>query len=136
MNGKASPRYYPLDEWKFGEVNYYLTQLLSEHGYLCKYLAKMGTMTRSNCIYGDASIYNVEHNFFHCKRGRLERRNLEAKVGIYTIENFCNVTAKENWNSMASYIEALLKSKKFDLRNPEADMNMKEPNDQTDFTTK
>ena len=72
-------------ERKFEEVNYYMTQLLPEESYLCKYLFRMGKMTRQNCIYCDAG-----HTFFHCERWRLERRNLEAKVGACTIENFCD----------------------------------------------
>ena len=60
-------------ERKFGAVNCYLTQLLSGHDYFCKYLFKMGKITRPNCIYDDA-----EHFFFHCERWRLERRNLSA----------------------------------------------------------
>ena len=45
-----------------------------------------------------------------------ERRNFEAKVGACTVDNFCEVilSSKENWNSMTSYTEALLKYKKFD----------------------
>ena len=47
----------------------------------------------------------------------MERRNLEAKVRACTIENLCDVilSSEENWNSMTSYAEVLLKSKKFDL---------------------
>ena len=95
---------------KFDEVNYYLTQLLSGHGYFCKYLFKLGKMTQPNCIYDD-----TEHSFSHCKRRRLERINLEVKVGVCTVENFCDVilNSEENWNSIASYTEVLLKSKKF-----------------------
>ena len=77
-------------ERKFVGVNYYLTQVLSGHGYFCKYLFKMGKMTRPNCIYDDASIDDAEHTFFHCERWKLERRNLEVKVGVFTIKNFCN----------------------------------------------
>ena len=87
MDGKTSSRYYPLD----GEVNYYLTQLLSGHGYVRKYLFKMGKITLPNCIYVDASIDDAEHTFFHCGRWRLERMNLETKVGACTIDNFCDV---------------------------------------------
>ena len=76
-------------ERKFEEVNYYLTQLLSGRGYFCKYLFKMGKMTPPNYIYRDAFSDDAEHTFFHCERRKLERRNLEAKVGACTIENFC-----------------------------------------------
>ena len=47
----------------------------------------------------------------------LESRNLKAKGGTCTIQNFYDVilSSEENWNSVASYTEALLKSKKFAL---------------------
>ena len=57
-------------EMKFGEVNYYLTQLLSGRGYFCKYLFELEKMTRLNCIYEDASIDNAEHTLFHCEKKR------------------------------------------------------------------
>ena len=52
-----------------------------------------------------------------CERWKLERRNPEVKVGACIVENFCDVilSSEKNWNSMASYVKALLKSKKFDL---------------------
>ena len=93
------------------------TQLLSRHGYFCKYLCKTGKKTRHNCIYCDTSIYDAEHTFFHSERWVLKRRNLEAKVDAFTIENFCNVnlSSEEYWNSMVlegrslqKYIENLL----------------------------
>ena len=118
---------------KFREVNYYLTQFLSGNGYFCKYLYKMGKMTRPNCIYGDASIDDAEHTLFHCERWILERRNLEVEVGACTIENFCDVilSSEENWNSMASYAEVSAF-----LRNSDADVDMKEPYGQRDLTSK
>ena len=109
----------------------------------------MGKMTRPNFIYNDASINNSEYTFIHCERWRLEKRKLEAKVGICIVDNFCDAILynEENWNSIASYTEALQKSKKFDLDkgrrmdiktssqvllcNPDADMDIKWPNGQT-----
>ena len=40
----------------------------------------------------------------------VERRNIKAKVGAYTI-----LSSEENCNSRASFTKASLKSKKFDL---------------------
>ena len=71
-------------ERNFGEINYYLTKVLSGHSFL-------GKMTRPNCVYGDASIDDTKYTFFHCERLRLERTNLKAKVGACTIGNFCDV---------------------------------------------
>ena len=76
----------------------------------------MGKITGPNCI-NDASTDDAEHTFFHCERWVLKRRNFETKVGEVTIENFCDVilSSDENFNSMATYGEVLLKTKKFDL---------------------
>ena len=72
----------------------------------------MGKMTRLNCIYDDATIDDVEHTFFYCERWNLEKRNLEVKVGICTVESCCDVilNSEDNWNSIASNNEVLLKS--------------------------
>ena len=50
------------------------------HNYFCKYPFKMGKMIGPNCIYGNASIDDAEHTFFHCEKWRLETRNLEPKA--------------------------------------------------------
>ena len=74
----------------------------------------MGKLAWPNCIYDDASIDDAKHTFFHCERWALERRNLETKVVAVTFESFCDVilNSEQNWNSMASYADFLLKSKK------------------------
>ena len=51
----------------------------------------MGKKMGPNFIYGDASIDDAAHTFFHYERLVLERRNLQAKVGVYIIEHFCDV---------------------------------------------
>ena len=90
-----------ITRWKEGKVGE--VKLLSGHG--CKYIFKMGKMTRPNCIYADALMDDKEKSFFQCERWRLERRNLEVIV-----ENFCDVilSREENWNRMANYNESLL----------------------------
>ena len=47
----------------------------------------------------------------------MERRNIDAKAGACIIENFCDVilSSEEIWNNMASYTDALLESKKFNI---------------------
>ena len=94
-----------------------MTQLLSGHGYFCKYMFRMRKITQPNCIYDDTLIDDIEHTFFHCDRWRLERRNLDAKFGACTVDNFCDaiLSSEENRIGMISYTEVWLKSKKFDL---------------------
>ena len=102
---------------KFGEVNYYLTQLLSGHGYFCKYLHRMGKMTEPGCIYGDSAVDSAEHTFFYCEKWSEERARLEATIGVCTVDNWCDtiLRSENNWNIMARYIEHILRSKKGDL---------------------
>ena len=74
-------------------------------------------MTQPNCIYGDASIDDAEHTFFRCERWRLKKWNVKVTFCAFTIENFSDVilSIEENWNSLTSYTELLLKSMKFYL---------------------
>ena len=71
-------------------------------------------MTRVNCIYNDAWIDGEKYTLFHCERWSLERTNFEAKVGVSTVENFC-VSISGRRRKIATYTEALLKSRKLDL---------------------
>ena len=57
-------------ERKHGETNYYLTQMLSGHGYFQKYLHKMGKTGSPSCIYDDNCLDDAEHTFFECERWR------------------------------------------------------------------
>ena len=52
---------------KFGEENYYLTQLLSGHGYFKKYLYRMGKTASPYCLYEEGEIIDdAEHTVFEC----------------------------------------------------------------------
>ena len=58
MDVKTSADIIHWMERKFGEINYYLIQQLSGHGYFC-----MEKMTRPNCICDDALIDSAELSF-------------------------------------------------------------------------
>lgn len=46
------------------ETNYYLSQILSPHGYFRKYLHTVGKVGNPECIYADNDIDEAEHTFF------------------------------------------------------------------------
>ena len=47
---------------KFGEINYYVKQLLSGHGYFRKYLQRMGKIASPYCRYDEGEIIDdAEH---------------------------------------------------------------------------
>lgn len=101
----------------YGDVNYYLTQILSGHGYFCKYLHKMGKASGPECIYGDSSEDDAKHTVFECIKWQEQRIELEQHTGPLTTENIIQtMTAHEhNWNLISRYIEQILRRKKKDL---------------------
>ena len=54
---------------KFGEVNYYVTQILSGHEYFRKYLHRMGKTAFPYCLYEEGKVIeDAEHTAFKCAR--------------------------------------------------------------------
>lgn len=102
---------------KHGETNYYLTQMLSGHGYFQKYLHKMGKTGSPTCIYEDKCIDDAEHTFFDCERWKEERLILQQNTGTVTLANIVDImlSNEENWKHVSVYVECVLRIKKQDL---------------------
>lgn len=119
--GKWTKRLIPnIDKWydrKFGEVNYYITQMLSGHGYFYKYLNKIGKAETAECIYGDAPIDDADHTFFKCERWTAERKAIEDRLGPLKADNIIQkmVESAESWQLIDTYVERILRAKKFDM---------------------
>lgn len=121
-NGRWTAKIIPnIEMWfqrKCGEVNYYLTQLLSGHGYFKKYLCRMGKTENPFCLYeGTDEEDDAEHTFFMCTRWANDRHELEEKIGHITPENLAErmIVDESNWNAVAKYCEHVLRTKKVDL---------------------
>lgn len=101
----------------FGEVNYYITQLLSGHGYFRKYLYNIKKAENKECIYGDAPIDDANHTFFECERWKSDRNVLEARVGHINADNVAQkmLISEENWQLITIFAERILRAKKRDL---------------------
>ena len=106
-------------ERKFGEVNFYLTQFLSGHGYFCKYLYRMGKINSAACIYGDADEDDAEHTVFCCMKYENERSEVTRKLGHISVNNIINkmLASEEHWTIINAFIVGVLKRKKRDLEN-------------------
>lgn len=100
-----------------GEVDYFITQFLSGHGYFMAYLARVGKAVNSACIYGDSSHDDAEHTFFECGRWDLRRFRLMMEVGHISPDNIIGLmtSAKTVWARVSSFIEDILRTKKADL---------------------
>lgn len=117
--GRWSRRLIPdLRAWvdrEHGEVNYYLTQFLTGHGYFNKYLYQMGKKRRAACQYGDAENDDAEHTFFQCTRWQQERQKIEREIGeTITPENIIALmlNKQNSWELCSSTIEGILRKKK------------------------
>ncbi|XP_015119086.1 uncharacterized protein LOC107042531 [Diachasma alloeum] len=72
-----------LDVWlnrSHGEVNYYLTQMLSGHGSFWKYLHKFEHEETPECPTCSREGEDAEHVFFSCKRFARLRSTWETTV--------------------------------------------------------
>lgn len=56
-----------------GKVGYYITKMLSVHGYLCSYLHMMDNAESSDCIYCLGVTGTEDHAFFACVKCERER---------------------------------------------------------------
>ena len=76
---------------RHGQVNYYLTQMLTGHGLFCAYLHRMGKVGSPQCRYCGAPNNDALHTFFHCGRWVLERGRIEDALGQISPDNIVGV---------------------------------------------
>lgn len=107
----------PWIERRHGEIDYYLTQLLSGHGYFRSYLYRMGKSASMDCLYCPGVPDDAEHTFFDCDRWTPMRRSLEMDIGVFTPDNVVGVMlqTEDNWRNVAHYTQRILQAKKVDL---------------------
>ena len=65
-----------------GEVNYYLSHMLSDHGCFRAYLYKFKQEESPECSTCVGILENAEHMLFTCPRFREQRQNLETAVDL------------------------------------------------------
>lgn len=102
-------------ERKHGEVNYYLTQFLSGHGYFRSFLKNIGKAENSKCTYCESNKENAHHTFFMCSRWDRERAKLTSEVlAEWTPDSALSIMIKNkgNWNAVDSFVKKVLITKK------------------------
>lgn len=103
---------------KCGDVNFYITQMLTGHGYFRKYLCLMRKCETPYCLYEESEATDTaEHTFFECVRWVNNRQELEMSIGHITKDNLVEkmVQSQSQWNAVAKYCERILRTKKADL---------------------
>ena len=99
---------------KHGETDFYLTQLLSGHGYFQSYLHKIGKSRSSDCLFCVGERDDACHIFFFCRRWDRQRRDLREKIGELSPDGLVGEMLKtsDNWNCVTHYARAILTVKK------------------------
>ena len=103
---------------KFGEVNYYVTQLLLGPRYFRKYLHRMDKTSPLYFLYEGREIIDAaKYTVFKCARWQNYRSELMSIIATITATNIvCAIIAcRENWESVANYMERMLYLEKRDL---------------------
>ena len=88
-------------------VNYYVTQMLSGHGYFRKYLHRMSKTASPYCLYEEEEVIDdAEHTVFECARWQSYRSVLMSRIGMISADNIVGVmiASKENWAAVAIYV--------------------------------
>lgn len=114
--GRWTYRLIPsIEKWinrQHGEVNYYLTQLLSGHGCFGAYLYRFKHTDTPDCPVCKDTQEDVEHIFFQCPRFENTRRELSVVLGQRpTPENITELMldSKEGWNAVSHMATVVLK---------------------------
>lgn len=105
----------PWTSREHGEVNFYLTQLLTGHGMFNAYLYRCNRKTSLYCDYCPEEEDDVRHTFFVCKRWSASRTTLEEAVGpTLAVENIVTLMlqSQANWEAVAQYAESVIRNKK------------------------
>ena len=103
---------------RFGEVKYYVTQVLLGHGLFRKYLHRISKTASYYCLYEEGEIIDIaEYTVFGCARWQSYRSELTSTIGTITAANIVGVMipSRENLASMVNYVERILLLKKGDL---------------------
>lgn len=92
-----------------GELDYFLTQLMSGHGNYAAYLHRFGIMDSGECAICQVEE-TPEHKFFECKATENHRRKLEKTAGRATPENLVAILTRspEHWGEVARWAKTVL----------------------------
>ena len=114
--GRWRDRLIPLvDNWvnrKHGEVNYYLTQMLSNHGCFRAYLHRFKHDESPESSAGCTVPEDAAHVFFRCPRFAGERKEREERLGSSrTSETVMEMMleTEENWTAVITSVTAVMK---------------------------
>lgn len=107
-----------IDPWinrKHGELNFYLTQMLTGHGCFRAYLHRFGHDDNPYCPTCTETVEDVEHVMFHCPRYHEERHLLVNKLGEdLTPDNIAGqmMSREDAWEAVSDTVTSIMKEQR------------------------
>ncbi|XP_030752228.1 uncharacterized protein LOC115879472 [Sitophilus oryzae] len=109
-------------ERKHGQVDYYLSQILSGHGAFEHYLYRFKKRASAACKYCSSAIDDVSHTIFECSAwepGRLKIKGI-FKVPFKKENLVPSIVEDEDiWEAFVAFISKILRQKELDQRRVE-----------------
>ncbi|XP_070144946.1 uncharacterized protein [Drosophila kikkawai] len=101
-------------ERSHGQVDFYLTQVISGHGCFRSYLKRFGHETEDWCpVCGSGVVEDARHELFECHRFDHERQKLEAVAGSSILpETLVPLMLADQcvWEAAATFAADVMKS--------------------------
>ena len=111
---------------KHGQLNFYLTQVLTGHGCYKAYLYKYGHDVEEACRSCLDTSETAEHIFSTSPRYEYRRNFLESTIGSHvTLDNEVNLmlTSCENWSAVCLFAKEVLVQQRITERARTAEMD-------------
>lgn len=103
----------------YGSTDFWITQVLSNHGCFAAYLYKIKRISSPLCWFCELENDDAEHTMFRCDAWEMERRRASIVVGgDLTPENMVThmLESKEKWDTITNFIHGTMKRKESEER--------------------
>lgn len=99
---------------KHGDIDYFITQVLTGHGCFNSYLCKIKKLDSPQCSLCGAESDDAKHTLFECDAFENWRRQLEGEISSeLNPENIIDKILEEEskWEMISSYIRRVMTTK-------------------------
>lgn len=111
------------DQWldrKFGQLDYYSTQMITGHGSFRDYLFRFNLVDDEICLHCRRKVDSAQHTIQECPEWRQERRSLRLEVSRnLSLKSLIKGMLKspEAWSAFQIFSEKVIKKKEEFVRN-------------------
>jgi len=118
---------------EFGEVNYYISQMMTGHGSFGHYLFRIDKRENAACFHCNSDDDSVEHTVAECPAWDIPRFEIMRKLGLgindrLTLELIVGkILEKEYWTAFSHFAALVLRAKEEEERRRERASSLPSP---------